>query len=195
MSNCKFSEDIPHWICVTEFSPDGQTIVSYSWDATIRLWDIKSGLELMKLKGYTEIDHTIRLWDVNTGKDVQRTKCHSNASFCDSRISLWDVSTCEKLKELKGYSNPVRCARFLPEGQFIVSCSNDKTVRLLDVESRKEVKRLEGYPSTVKEVKYFPDSKSGDEIQTLDGHFQWIAGVDVSPDGNTVVSYSYDKKF
>jgi WD40 repeat protein len=38
-------------VSVTTFSPDGDRIVSGSWDGTVRVWDAASGLELVDLRG------------------------------------------------------------------------------------------------------------------------------------------------
>lgn len=71
------------------FSPDGTCIVSGCLDSTIRMWDARTGEELMNpLKGHsgdiTSVgffpngadilsafeDKTIRIWDARIGKDV-----------------------------------------------------------------------------------------------------------------------------
>ena len=35
-----------------QFSPDGKTVVTASWDKTARLWDAASGRELQVLRGH-----------------------------------------------------------------------------------------------------------------------------------------------
>jgi WD40 repeat protein len=82
-----------HAKCVTSFgfSPDGTHIVSGSDDKTIRIWDARTGEEVMKpLKGHTDCiasvgfspdgthivsgsyDRTIRIWDARTGEEVMK---------------------------------------------------------------------------------------------------------------------------
>ncbi|NJS41979.1 hypothetical protein HC766_06885 [Candidatus Gracilibacteria bacterium] len=64
------------------FSPDNQTLVSGSWDCTIRLWEISTGQCFKILRGHTDpvaavafspdgsaiasasYDCTVRLWNV-----------------------------------------------------------------------------------------------------------------------------------
>jgi WD40 repeat protein len=63
------------------FSPDGSRIVTASWDKTAKVWDAKTGIELVTLNGHTgsvtsagfsadgsriitiSADGTVRMWD------------------------------------------------------------------------------------------------------------------------------------
>ena len=64
------------------FSPDGKTLASGSWDKTIHLWDVETGMHRNTLTGHTEgvssvafnpdgntlvsgsSDGTLLLWDI-----------------------------------------------------------------------------------------------------------------------------------
>lgn len=35
------------------FNPDGRTVLTGSWDDTVRLWDVSTGKQLQVLKGHT----------------------------------------------------------------------------------------------------------------------------------------------
>ncbi|KAI7830685.1 WD40-repeat-containing domain protein [Gamsiella multidivaricata] len=68
------------------YSPDGQQIVSGSWDETVRLWNVQTGAPGHILSGHTGVlrsvifspcgqwvasgsnDETVRLWDVHSGQ-------------------------------------------------------------------------------------------------------------------------------
>jgi WD40 repeat protein len=67
-------------------SPDGRTIVSGSWDNTVKVWEAESGRLLRSLEGHTggvnavavspdgrtivsgSWDHTIRAWNLESGE-------------------------------------------------------------------------------------------------------------------------------
>jgi WD40 repeat protein len=75
--------------CVS-FSPDGQRIVTGSWDQTAKVWDAQSGREMLTLKGHTDtvwsvgfspdgrrivtgsLDHTAKVWFSEGGKQPTR---------------------------------------------------------------------------------------------------------------------------
>ncbi|RIK01687.1 MAG: hypothetical protein DCC46_01205, partial [Armatimonadetes bacterium] len=81
------------------FSPDGTRIVTASYDGTARVWDARTGKELLKLEGHSrEIydaafspdgtrivtasdDGTARVWDAQTGKELLKIEDHSFRSF------------------------------------------------------------------------------------------------------------------
>ena len=165
------------------FSPDGKYIVSASSDGTIRIWDVKTGKQSGELlKGH--------------------------------RINVPSTSTCDspKYHVVRKKGDDVLSATFSPDGQYIVSASDDKTIRIWNAKTRKQiVEPLEGHTDTVKSATFSPDgkyivsasddntvriwdAKTGDQIgKPLEGHAGFVYSATFSPDGKYIVSASHDR--
>lgn len=81
----------------------------------------------------------------------------------DLSSEIKQVNNWNYINSLKGHSDWIRSLAFSPDGQAIVSGSNDKTVRLWNVET-------------------------GQLIYLLTEHKDRVKSVGISPDGNTIIS-------
>ncbi|KAF7334736.1 WD-REPEATS-REGION domain-containing protein [Mycena sanguinolenta] len=129
-------------------------------------------------------------------------------SILTGQIEKWPAT----LGVLEGHTGAVTSVAFSQDKKYIVSGSNDKTMRLWDAESGASLgKPLEGHTSGVRSVAFSPDGKhivSGSQDKTvrlwdavsraplgkpLEGHTDWVTSVAFSPDGKHIVSGSNDK--
>ncbi|KAG8794181.1 hypothetical protein FRC12_000280 [Ceratobasidium sp. 428] len=111
-----------------------------------------------------------------------------------------------------GHTGMVESVCYSPDGAYIVSGSEDKTVRIWDARTGKSVGQpLTGHINLVNSVVYSPDgayilSGSGDNTirvwdahtgkpvgQPLTGHTTWVESVAYSPGGKFVASGASDK--
>ncbi|MEC4814820.1 MAG: AAA-like domain-containing protein [Scytonema sp. PMC 1069.18] len=194
-----------------DFSPDGQTIASGSWDKTIKLWK-RDGTELNTLKG-----HNASVYKVKFSPDGQMLA----SSSADKTVKLWQRDRkngkFHVLTTLKGHSAEVWGVAFSPDGQMLASSSADKTIKLWQRDRRDRqfhlLTTLTGHSALVYAVSFSPDgqtiaSASTDKtvklwrrdrrdgkfriLKTLKGHSADVGAVVFSPDGQTIVSASAD---
>ena len=109
-----------------------------------------------------------------------------------------------------GHSDYVRSVAFSHDGKFIVSGSDDNSMKLWSVEEKKLVYTYEGHSGSVMSVAFSADGKfivsgsvdnsvklwSVEErrlIYTYEGHSSHVTSVAFSPDGKFIVSGSGDK--
>ena len=185
---------------MVKFSPDGDRIVTASYDNTARVWDVASGEEVAILSG-----HTNWVLGAEFSPDGDRIV---TASY-DNTARVWDVASGEEVAILSGHTNWVLGAEFSPDGDRIVTASYDNTARVWDVASGEEVAILSGHTNWVLGAEFSPDGDrivtasydntarvwdvaSGEEVAILSGHTNWVLGAEFSPDGDRIVTASYD---
>ena len=110
---------------------------------------------------------------------------------------------------LYGHSKAVNCIALSPDGQWIASGSEDRSIKLWDQVTGAEICTLHGHSEGVHGVAFNSDgtrivSGSGDskvkiwdvrtkkEIATLQGHEKSVSSVAFSPNGQTILSGSWD---
>jgi WD40 repeat protein len=114
------------------------------------------------------------------------------------------------LRALHGHTDWTRGCAVSPDGESIVSASDDETLKIWDAHSGKERVTLVGHAGRVSGCAVSPDgesivsasadktlkiwdAQSGEVRVTLVGHTGGVRGCAVSPDGESIVSASDDK--
>jgi platelet-activating factor acetylhydrolase IB subunit alpha len=143
------------WVRDVSPSFDGRFLLSAGADQTARIWDASSGEPKATLLGH---EHTIECCVfappasyVHLAAMAGMKKApvaSSSAEFVatggrDKSIKIWDARGT-LIKTLLGHDNWVRGLVFHPGGKFLISVSDDKTLRCWDLEQEgKLVKTLE----------------------------------------------------
>ncbi|SEH04283.1 translocation protein TolB [Candidatus Venteria ishoeyi] len=185
-------------ISAVAYSPDGNRIVSASYDMTLKIWDADSGFELNSLIGHTGWVNAVAY-----SPDGEKIVSGSN----DSTLKIWNADSGIELSSLSGHTVWVRAVAYSPDGTRIVSGSVDQTLKIWDT-STAIAQRTLGYNHTIDEMFLSPDgsrivstsgynnslkiwdSNNGVELLNLPGHNGTV--VTYSPDGSRVVSTGND---
>ena len=183
------------------YSPDGQYIVSGSYDNTIKIWNSKTGAFLYTLKG-----HNSTVESVCYSPDGQYIVSGSR----DNMIKVWNSKTGALLHTLQGHSENVFSVCYSPDGNYIASASLDTTLKIWESSTGRLIRTLTGNSySGIYCIDYSPDgqyivsgsykeikvwnSRTGALLHTLKGHSENVFSVCYSPDGQYIVSGSSDK--
>jgi WD40 repeat protein len=190
------------------FSPDGQTLVSGSYDHTVKVWNLKNGQIITTLDG-----HKDGVNDVAIAPDGQLffTAGGTAQPNTNKVIKVWSMKTKKLLLTLKGHSLGVTSLAIAPDGKTLVSGSYDKTIKLWNPQTGALIRTLTGHTSPVRSVAISPDGKTiasgggslkgdsdktvklwnletGKLISSINGNTNVISFIGFTPDGKYLVN-------
>ncbi len=179
------------------FSPDGQTILTGSWDNTARLWDAHTGRPLGP-----PLEHSRSVMSVAFSPDGQTILTGSN----DKTARLWDARTGRPLGEPLAHQDPVLCVAFSPDGRTFLTGSSMGQVQLWDAATRRRVGGPLVPGSYLGFAAFSPDGRtivtrnSDETMRFWDAATRWpigvprqaddVAGLAFSPDGRMILTGS-----
>ncbi|KAJ5482968.1 hypothetical protein N7539_006414 [Penicillium diatomitis] len=112
-----------HSHSVRAIAAHGDTLVSGSYDCTVRVWKISTGQVLHTLQG-----HSLKVYSVVL--DHKRNRCISGAM--DHLVKVWSLDDGSLLYNLEGHNSLVGLLSL--QNDFLVSAAADSTLRIWDPE-------------------------------------------------------------
>jgi WD40 repeat protein len=211
-----------HWTWAVAFSPDGRYLASVGDDYLTKLWEIETGHCVQTYKEHTysvtaiafspdgqilascSQDATIRLRKVAHVETDLVNQFENNPSILNQNSPLAELQT------LVGHQGRVWSIAFSPDGQTLVSCGEDCTIRLWDVATGICHSVWQAHSRWVRSVAFSPDgqtlaSSSYDQtiklwdvktqncLKILREHRQTVSAIAFSPDGQQLASSSFDR--
>src|SRR4029453_9199514 len=113
--------------CVS-FSPDSATLASTGFDNTVRLSDVKTGQERLKLSGPQGAKGMRAAAYLPGGERIV------SVTF-EETIQLWDAAKGTLLATTSGMDKGVRSMVLSTDGKTLATCGEDKVIKLWDMPS------------------------------------------------------------
>lgn len=180
------------------FSPDGKTLVSCSWDGTLRSWDVVTGKEIHCFAG-----HQHAVMSFSFSKDGKTLASIS----LDFTIRIWDLRTGKELRKLDAMRGSYYDLAFSPDGQTLVCCG--PRMRIWETKNYQILREFEAENKWVHCVAFSLDGKrlaAGDgkgvicfwdttnwkEIGRIPAHKEKVHSLAFSPNGKLLASAGDD---
>ncbi|MCJ1432932.1 SCF ubiquitin ligase complex subunit cdc4 [Xylographa pallens] len=113
-----------HHHSVRAIAAHGDTLVSGSYDCTVRVWKISTGETVHRLQGHTQKVYSVVL-------DHERNRCISGSM--DNLVKVWSLDSGTVLYNLEGHSSLVGLLDL--QRDRLVSAAADSTLRVWDPEN------------------------------------------------------------
>jgi WD40 repeat protein len=189
------------------FSFDGKYLATGSVDTTVRIWDVNSGDLIRVLEG-----HAAEVGGVAFSPDGRLLLSSSE----DAMLIIWEVETGEPLRTLPDFT--IYKVSFSPDGTRVAAATYNglqvwrytpDSAEPISLEASQAILTIPDGTSAI----FSPDGKwlaakslstastnaiklwdanTGQELLTLAGHTDWVAGFAFSPDGNRLASAGLD---
>lgn len=181
------------------FSPDNQYILSGGNDRVVKLWSCRMSVATSFTGHHNSISSVAFSPDGNFGV---------SGSY-DNMLRLWDLRSGEEIiPYAQGHTDRINYIAFSPDGKILATASDDTTIKLWDLKTSKLLRTFTGI-ARGGIVTFSPDGKSlvsmvenntirmwdtnsGQVLRDFRGHKSYIRSINFSPDGNRILSSSYD---
>jgi guanine nucleotide-binding protein subunit beta-2-like 1 protein len=135
-----------HFVSDVVISSDGQFALSSSWDHTLRLWDLNTGLTTRRFVGHTSdvlsVSFSADNRQIVSGSRDKTIKLWNTLGECKYDIkeeghTEWFVVLLSTIRSLTAPCFRVSCVRFSPNvmNPVIVSCGWDKVVKVSSIDN------------------------------------------------------------
>lgn len=197
-----------NWVTGVAFTADGKHLASGSWDQSVKMWDVSTGLPVRTVGSELQFVQALA---------ASRDGRYLAAENSRDTVTVWDTASGEVLHSFPtdrhihaAGNNWVYSIAFSPDDRVLASGIDDTTVRLWNIQTGETIRDLTAGHRSVIYVAFSPDGRyiatggteksviiwdvaTGAPIRKLSGHKKIVYAVAFSPDGRFLASASGDK--
>ena len=132
-------------------------ILSCSSDTLVKIWSLKTGKCLRSFVGHTA---NVFDCDIHASFDISATAVVVVSCCADGSIFLWNcILKVGPVRAIKDHREAVYRCSFSPDGNRVVSCGEDQTVRIFSVPEGFQLFCYTGHKAPVTSVRFSPSGR------------------------------------
>jgi platelet-activating factor acetylhydrolase IB subunit alpha len=143
--------DHTNWVrCLAVRQSDGGLWASAGNDQVIHVYDSKTKTMAVELRGHEHVIETLAFVTEEALKTATRETKHTEtirdylaSGSRDRTVRLWKVSEASCIAVFKTHENWVQAVMIHPNGNYIISASDDKSIRVFDIKAQRCLRTLE----------------------------------------------------
>jgi WD40 repeat protein len=133
----------------------GRQIITCSWDGSLRLWDLESGMQIGE--DWRDDEAKEAGWGAYSIALSSNGKTVINGCG-DGRVRLWDIERGKVIKKWMGHTEAVTSVCWSAGGERVVSGSRDGTARVWNAKTGETLLQIKTGYDEVRAVIYSPDN-------------------------------------
>ena len=204
-------KDTEDRIYAVDFHPNGKIIASGCFSGLVKLWHIKTGCCIRTFR-----DHGKTIWGLAFSADGNFLVTSGE----DLTIKVWDINLSSCMKTFTGHKSIISAIAISRSGKLVASGGWDNQLKIWSLTPSRCFKTIVGYANWFLSVAFQPipsnsltkgnekiiiasgsqdgkirlwDMETGECLQTLSGHTNWVTNIAFSPDGKILASCGGDR--
>ncbi|MCA9194477.1 MAG: protein kinase [Planctomycetales bacterium] len=144
------------------FDRSGYRLLTAGVDGSCSIWDLtRSDLHLNAQTtagriAAVDFHPSSKQYAVAIRKELARTASSSGKP----RIEIWETERHSLVARFEGHRDWLNCVRYSPDGKYLISGSDDKTVRVWDVDAQSATAVFTGHPSAVIHAAFLDEQRA-----------------------------------
>ena len=180
------------------FLPDGNSVVTASFDRTLKLWDVASRQSVRTMEGHTGIILTV---------DVSPDGTLIASAGSDNTIKFWDVPKNTPLQTLSAHDSAGTAIDMSSDGQWLATGDQNGVLRVWNTETGKQTREWK-FSAKLTQLSWKRDAKlltvvsgnvmhvlnpnDGSSVATVGVHSAEVTGLVFSPNNAQIYTSAAD---
>jgi WD40 repeat protein len=190
------------------YSPDGSRIASSSLDGTARIWDARTGAQLLVLPVNLPQPNTPGFGFIIKTATFSPDGADLLTATGEGTIQVWNATSGGLLRTLAHGLDDLQAAAYSPDGRYVAAATG-RAIGIFDARTGKRARDLSGPGSHFTSVEYSRDGalivaastddvariwdvSSGKQLLVLKGHDGEVQNATFSADGARILTASSD---